>query len=524
MRMMPSRYAQPKPLQVKRQVANVKHISAPLKGLSLTSKIGQGDPLTATVLDNFVIEENAIRCRAGTQLTHAFANHPIETLLPYYGAPNKLAAATNGEVRLFDGTLVKAGFTGNDWSWTSFSNLSSIDYTVAVNGINGVWSWDGGSVVGTSMVKEVVTAPATDPWVVPDQFNIVLAHMNRLWFADKSNLAVYYLPIQQKSGAVAILPLNAYFRRGGTIAAMYTWTLDSGVNSNDQLVIFSTNGECVIYTGVDPATDFSIAGIFRFDAPMSKQSVANYGGELYVLISTGVVPMSTLMRAESETLGVSDQSVFSNFFAASQRHSDNPGWGLIVNPSSGRLIANIPQGGVNKYSQMVRFMPSAIWSSWSALPSRCWGWVNDRLYFGSDDGKVYEINPSFLNDNGQPIKIDVQMAWTNFGTPASKQFKMVLPYIQSDGTPHPYVDLKVDYDTSAPTNQPDVTEALDGSFWDVADWDTATWAGAVRVQSNWSGVAAIGRVGAPRLTALVLNAEFVLTGWDVLYESGSVFG
>jgi hypothetical protein len=511
-----------KPAQVKRQVANLKHISAPLKGLSLSSKLIQGDPLTAIVLDNFVIEENQIRCRAGTVLRHAdLAAKPIETMVPYYGFPSKMAAATNGTLILLDGTLVHSGFTANDWSWTSFSNLSSIDYTVMVNGHDGVWSWD-----GTTMVKETVTAPATETWITPDQFNIVMAYQNRLWFADTSNLAVYYLPIQTKAGAVALLPLNAVFKRGGTIRAMYTWTTEGGENLNDQLAIFSSNGELALYGGVDPTNpaDFGLQGVFRFDAPMSKHSVVNYGGELYVLISTGLVPMSTLMRAESEQLGQADRNVYSDFYGTALRHRDSPGWQVIHNPSSGRLICNTPQGGINTYRQEVRFMPSAIWATWSALPSRCWGWMDARMFFGSDDGKIYEIHPSFLNDDGQPIKVDVMMTWSNYGTPASKHFKMVLPYTQSDGTPQPFVDLKVDYDMTEPSNQPDVTLSSEGAPWVTSSWDTADWAGALVSHNNWTGVGVLGRVGAPRFTARVLNCQLALTGFDVLYESGSIFG
>lgn len=611
MRMLPSRYMQPRPAKVKRQAASVRHISAPLKGLSLSSKLVPGDPLTATVLDNWVIEENQVKARPGTLLRLTHGTAPMETLVPFYGAPSKMSAATAGEIVLLDGTVVHSGFAGNDWSWTAFSNLSATDYTVMVNGLDGVWSWDGGAVappfpvavvslsntnpatvqvapadignfangmvvmiagavgagmtvanglhyitsvgvpantftlvgvdtsggaapqtVGVtasppgSMQKEIVTAPPTDPWVVPDQFNIVLAHMNRLWFADSSNLAVYYLDIQQKSGVVKVLPLNALFKRGGNIRAMYTWTTEGAVNLNDQLCIFSSNGELVIYSGVDPGPsgDFELSGIFRFDTPMSKHSVVNYGGELYVLISTGLVPLSTLMRAEAEQLGQSDRNVFSKFFNASLNNRDRPGWQAILNPSSGRLIANMPQGGTNNYSQMVRFMPNPIWASWSALSSRCWGWVDNRLYFGSDNGRVYEMHPNFLNDNGQPIKVDVQAAWSNYGTPAAKHFKMILPYLQSDGTPRPFVDIKVDYDMSAPSNQPDVTFADTGATWDLATWDVDFWAGAVGSKNNWSGVGDIGRVGAPRLTALILDCQFSLTGWDVLFEGGSVFG
>lgn len=611
MRMLPSRLAQPQPAQIKRQAAKVRHISAPLKGLSLSSKLVTGDPLTATVLDNWVVEENQIKARPGTLLRLVHGTAPMETLVPFYGSPGKLAAATAGELVTLDGTLVHGGFTGNDWSWTAFANLSATDYTVMVNGKDGVWSWDGGTapdpaavavtslsntnparctvapadiakfasgqtviiagaagtgmtvangahVIGSvgvpantftligvdtstgaapqttgvtadppgSMAKEVLIAPVGETWVVPDQFNVVLAHMNRLWFADSTNLAVYYLPIQQKSGQLAVLPLNAVFKRGGHIVAMYTWTTEGGINVNDQLVVFSSNGEAVVYGGIDPgpAGDFTMAGIFRFDSPMSKHSVVNYGGDLYVLISTGMVPFSTLMRAETEQLGQSDRNVFSNFYKASLNNRQRPGWQAIVNPSSGRLICNMPQGGTNNYSQMVRFMPNPIWASWSALPARCWGWVDNRLFFGSDDGRVYEMHPNFLNDNGNPIKVDVQAAWSNFGTPAAKHFKMILPYLQTDGTPQPFVDIKVDYDMSLPSNQPDVTFADPGATWDIATWDVDFWASAVMSHNNWSGVGDLGRVGAPRLTALVRDCQFALTGWDVLYEAGSVFG
>jgi hypothetical protein len=521
-RMLPARYiGATKPLMIKRTVSSLRHISAPLKGLSLSSKLTTGDPLTATVLDNWVIEENQIRARAGTRLTYTYSDlsKPVEAMVPYYGEPNKLAAAIDGKLILLDGTLIEDGFASNDWSWTSFSNLSDTDYTVMVNGVDGVWSWD-----GLAMVKETVTAPTTDPWVVPEQFDIVVSHMNRLWFADKTNLSVYYLPLQQKSGAVKVLPLNAVFRRGGSIRAMYTWTTgDGGVNLDDRLVIFSTNGEAVIYGGTDPDSDFELTGIFRFDAPLSKRSVVNYGGELYVLISTGFVPMSTLMRAESEQLGKVDRNVYSLFFQCTLQHRNRPGYEAFLNPSSGRIICNMPQGG-GVYKQLVRFMPNPIWATWSSLGSRCWGWVDNRLFFGTDNGRIFELHPRFLNDNGKPIRVDVQAAWANFGTPAAKHFKMVLPYLQTDGTPRPFVDVKVDYDMTEPTNQPDITYSAQGADWDLADWDTSDWAGSLRSRNNWTGVGEIGRVGAPRLTALISNCEFTLTGWDVLFESGSIFG
>jgi hypothetical protein len=204
----------------------------------------------------------------------------------------------------------------------------------------------------------------------------------------------------------------------------------------------------------------------------------------------------------------------------------------MLNHSSGRMICNMPQGATNRYRQMVRFMPNPVWASWSGMPSRCWGWISNRVYFGSDDGKVYEIHPNYLNDDGQPIKADVQMAWSSYNTPALKHFKMVLPFIVTDGSPKPYIDIKVDYDTSPPENQPEASFGVEGARWDVALWpeDPAAgekdsyWATVDRTRTNYSGVGRLGHVGAIRLTASLLDCSFTVTGFDVIYETGSVFG
>jgi hypothetical protein len=615
MRLMPSRYIRQDPVLVKKKRADVKHLVAPIKGLSLSSKQVQGDPLTATILDNWVIEEGQVKTRAGTGIiwTYSDTSKPVWHLIPFYGTPNKYCIAIDGKLIMTDNFVLRSGFPYKDWHWTAFTNLSATDYTVMVNGSDGVWSWEGNyttapvvvtsltntnparcvvaaadigkftngmtvriagatgigmsnangvktiSLVGTpannftlnatdcsagaapqtvgvtadppgGLVKENVTAPPASTWVNPNHFAIVLSHMNRLWFADESNQSVFYLPIQTKSGEVKELPLQSLFKRGGHIRAMGTWTRDGGGGMDDCLVIFSTNGEAVVYSGTDPNTAgaWELVGIFRFDAPMSKHAVANYGGDLFCLISTGLVPMSTLIQSETEQLGQSDRNIFSIFFNTTFSYRDRPGWRVTHNPSSGRMICNLPFGAPNKYRQAVRFMPNPIWATWSSLPSRCWMWLENRMYFGSDDGKVYEISPLFLNDTDstgkpKPIRVDLQMSWHNYNSAGIKHFKMVLPYITSNGNPAPFVDMKVNYSMTLPRNQPDQTTTLaPGASWNTATWNVDSWAGGLNLYSNWQGVAAMGRVGAPRLMADILNCSFAVSGFDVIYD-GSVF-
>lgn len=527
MRMMPSKYvSRAQPVKIKANSSSVGHVTAPLKGLSLSAALSQNsDPLKATILDNWLIDEDKIRCRHGRRkiFTHPAAA-PLESIIPYYGFPTQnMALGTAAKLTTYSGVDIGTGYSGNDWYWTSFANLGEQTYTVMVNGFDGVLSWDG-SNDAAGVVKEAVTAPTSASWIDPDRFAIVLAHQNHLWFSDENNLAVYYLPLQQKSGELKYLPLNALFKRGGTVRALYSWTVDGGDGMDDKLVIFSSNGECAIYTGTDPDSDYSLQGVFRFDSPMSKHSVVQYGGELYVLISTGLVPMSTLMRAQVEQLGQTDKSVYSAFMDYSRRFRNQPGWQAFIDPSSSRIICNMPAGGVNHYVQMVRFMPTSFWTTWSAIPARSWGWLNNVLYIGDDKGNLYASGRSYLDDDGDAIKVDVQLAWSNFKTPGIKHFKMVKPYIITDGTPKPIIDVQVDYETNPPINQPDLTFSQVGADWDGSPWDESDWAPPSVMVAKWSGVGRLGTVGAYRMQAMIKGCEFSFAGADILYETGSVLG
>jgi hypothetical protein len=374
-----------------RPAAQVAHFTAPLKGLSYATDLETADPMLASILTNWVTEDDRITVRPGyIKMGQIAGNPPISTLIPYYGNPQTLAAAAGGSIYNLSGTLLHGGYSSDTWSWTSFSNLSSVNFTVMCNGTNGVWSWDGATIV-----NEAVTAPAAETWINPLKFDKVLSHMNRLWFADSVNLAVYYLPIQQKAGAVELLPLNVMFKRGGHIVSLATWSIDGGAGLDDALVIFSSNGECVIYKGVDPGSDFALVGIFRFDAPMSKDSIINFGGDLYIMISSGLVPMT-------EQLGKADLSVMKEFAAISQSHRDDYGWQVMLSHRTNHAICNMPLPN-GKFQQMVRRMPGQIWSKWSDIPARCWGWLDNHVYFGSIDGGIYRGGTEYHRRPAAPV-------------------------------------------------------------------------------------------------------------------------
>jgi hypothetical protein len=503
-----------------RPAARVAHLSAPLKGLSRFAELSAGDPMLASILTNWIVLDDRISVRPSYfKVGQIAANTAISTMIPYYsGNVDKLAAASGGKIYDLSGVQISAGpYGGDNWAWVSYSNLSTTDYTVMVNGHDGVISWD-----GTTFAAEVITVPAAETWINPLRFDKVISHMNRLWFADSDSLAVYYLPIGQKAGAVELFPLDVLFTRGGRIAALHTWSIDGGKGLDDALAVFTDHGECAIYSGVDPESDFKLVGVFRFDAPMSHNSIINFGGDLFVLVSTGLVPMTTLMRAETENLGRSDLNVTEEFETISKNNRDTYGWQVLLNSHTGHAICNMPLNN-GKYQQMVRKMSGQIWSKWEEVPSRCWGWLDNHTYFGTDTGGIYRGGTEYLSDDGLAINADVRFAWSGYKSVAKKNFKLLRLYTLTDGIPRPFMDLEVDYDNTLPTNQPEVsTGPSGGADWNVATWDVDYWALSTTPRQNWQGITGLGRVGAPRIRISVSGCTYSLSGVDVLYELGGL--
>jgi hypothetical protein len=232
--------------------------------------------------------------------------------------------------------------------------------------------------------------------------------------------------------------------------------------------------------------------------------------------------MTTLIRAETENLGKSDQNVMVDFETAARAHRDDYGWQVILNSHTGHAICNMPIGA-GKYQQMVRKMPGQVWMKWADIPSRCWGWLDNHTYFGGDTGGIYRGGAEYLNDNGAAINADVRFAWSSYQSVTKKNFKMMRLYSITDGRPRPYMDLEVDYNNVPPTNQPEVTSGPSGGAdWNTAAWDTSDWALTSVPKQNWQGVTGLGRVGAARVRVSVSGATLSLTGVDVLYELGAL--
>ena len=169
MRSAATKYAtKAEPAIAKKVRSKVSHIGPPAKGMSFLSRTGETDAQFAGVLTNFYVDDDRISCRAGhKKVATCPGAQPVEHLIPYYGEPERLVAATN--LTLCDaetGAVLRSGFTSNNWHWTSFSNLGDTEYTVMCNGADGVYAWDGNTVAANPTpvaITKIAGGPAVGP-------------------------------------------------------------------------------------------------------------------------------------------------------------------------------------------------------------------------------------------------------------------------------------------------------------------------------------------------------------------------
>jgi hypothetical protein len=145
----------------------------------------------------------------------------------------------------------------------------------------------------------------------------------------------WFLDVDAIAGPVEQFPVGQLFKFGGFLMAIYTWAVDSGDGMNDKLVLISSKGEVAIYSGLDPtdATQWSLEGVYRLGAPVGRRCGASYGGDLLLLTTDGVVPLSkSLQSTQVNTRDNLTDKVQQTISVLVSQYKDVVGWQMILFP------------------------------------------------------------------------------------------------------------------------------------------------------------------------------------------------
>lgn len=112
---------------------------------------------------------------------------------------------------------------------------------------------------------------------------------------------------------------------------------------------------------------------------------------------------------------------------------------------------------------------------------------HEVLFFGSDDGYVYQMERGFSFD-GNPISYVLRPAFAHFGAPETKKrWRKVVVEAETTGSATVTCIPDFDYsDPELPYHRPKDIEMLGGGgYWDEATWDESRWSAASVFTSDY---------------------------------------
>lgn len=498
-------------------------IPAPVGGWNARDSIADMDPRDALVMDNWFPSTGSVRIRKGYGQHVTGISGQVESLMPY-NAPdgtNTLFAAAN--TAFYDvtsagavGASVVSGLTNNRWQHVNFTNTSGISYLCCFNGLDKPWYYNGSSWIeidsGSSPgITGVTSSDLDNPWI----------HKRRLWVVEANTLSAWYLPVDAVGGAATEFSLLGLFNRGGYLVAGGTWTIDGGSGLDDYCVFVTSEGEVAVYQGTNPASDFTIRGVWSIGEPIGKRCLLKYSGDLLIICKDGVYPLSGALQSSGTNPKASiTDKIDGAMSTAAELYSSNFGWELSHFPGANMLMLNVPTTEGDNQEQYAMNTITGSWGRFTGIEANCWAIFNEKPYFGSN-AFVGEFWSGF-DDNDNNIDADVQQAFSYFGDRGSlKRWSMVRPIISTDGTPSILATLNVDYSDDKATASLSFTPSTYG-LWDTALWDSGIWGAGLVELKSWQTVNAIGTAAALRLSSASKSIDVRFQACDYVYEAGGV--
>lgn len=515
-----------RPNRSRQAVSRIHNIPASVGGLNARDALDDMDPQDALIMDNFFPEANYTALRRG------FASHAtgagsgvVQTLMTYHaldGDEELFAAANNQIYDATDAGSVPSSYstsiTSNKWQWTNFSNTAGL-FLLAVNGADTPLKYDGSTWATNSLTGSISSSA-----------NIInlFSFKERLFFIEKSSLNLWYLASQAISGTLAKLPLGGVFEKGGQIVAGGSFSFDAGVSVDNYLVVVTDNGEAAVYSGITPASDFALKGVYNVGVPVGPRCLVKVGGDIIIITTQGAVPLSQMIvndRAKADQVAITAK-IQELFNAATQNYISNFGWQAIVYPKSRWAVFNVPEIEGVRQKQYVQNVITGAWCRFTNMNANCWGLKNDELFFGGNDGTVYKADSGRQDDGGE-IQWDLKTAFNGCGSRGqNKFFKALRPLLLTSGTSSFLAGVNVDFDNTPPTGSISAT-AGDVGLWGspTSLWGTAKWGGIGLLVRKWLTVGRIGTMVAARFKGAADNVSVQCNGFDVLYEraKGTVF-
>jgi hypothetical protein len=487
----------------------------------LSSSLGH-----ALILENFVPTRNSVKLRNGCALAAQLPSS-VKSLMEYSsGATEKLVGSTadtlyevfpdlsipakqykNTPLALTPPAVLATGFDNGDWSHVTFTNAADEVRLIMVNGADGIQTYDGTAVTVTTPTPDIKT------------LTTVTSFKGRLWFTDKGSSVLHYGDVLSNQPATLTpFPVGPFLKKGGELVAVATWSRDGGSGPDDLLIAVSSNGEIVVFSGIDPADDFALVGVFQGNRPVSKYCFKNIGTDLILYSEYGPQVLTDIFT-DSVNVNPMFSNVRESFIKNAITNVGSEGWRFMSMVSDSWTIFNVPVLPPTEMHQYVMNADTGAWfkiKGWNAL---CFASFQNFDVFGDNAGNIMIMNYG-QSDNGNQIAADFMSTWTDLGKSENKKYNMVQATLKSDVVPDIAVDIMTDYRVVEPQTSPGFSDGAVVSPWNTSPWNVSPWSGAIVYYTEWFGLSGIGSVGALRYRLLAKNVYHEFISYRLAAEVG----
>lgn len=443
-------------------------VPAPTAGWDAQSPLSQMRPDAAIELVNLIPRARDVASRKG------YASHTDDAfttngkLVAYNASTSALLACADGNIYNVT-TDTETDLTG---AITDFSNDQFIvnaykNLLIFCNGEDTPVVFNGSTVAAIS---------ASGPTMTEVRGGVTYRGRVYYWEepAGSNPQSFWYAAAGAYQGTLTEFELTE-FTKGGYVVQMANWTFDGGAGQDDNLVIFMSTGEVLVYQGGDPgdATDWSLIGMFQIGEPVGVEPATQVGGDLIVLTKDGYLTLSAAIREGR----YSENSAFSfqiNPAAqdATESYGDNYGWHSVLHSGDGLFIVNVPISA-NESVQHVRNTATGAWCKWTGINAVSFAVLDGLLYFLATDGIVYVYGGT--SDNGGFIPMRATQAYNYYGAPSQKK-QVTTVEVQANYAFPKYIKSSfwADYNEENVGSIPDPPEPAPAD-WNVGEWNDAEW-------------------------------------------------
>jgi len=446
-----------------------------LRGSELYATLGQGDQ-SVTAMFSYVAGSDE-KMFAATET----AIYDITTILnpanDRLGTENEDVIGTEDDDEIgwlsTEGLDLVADQTGGNWISAQFATAGGV-FLRLVNGMDTPLVYDGTDFD----VIPALTFATPDEDLDPSILSYVWAYQQRLFFIQKDSLDAWYLPVDQIGGELKKIPLGGVFERGGSLLFGGVWSNDSGNQGglSEQCIFVTTKGEVAVFQGLNPsdANAWSKVGVYRIGIPRGNKAWVRDGGDLIFATSIGYVRLSEAVRREVAALGPVAVSypIETAWNEAVERRSDP--WHCEIWANKQMAVVALPTQGEEAPAMFLANVRTGAWCrrlNWSAT---CVLVFKERLFYGSQDGKVVEANVTGL-DQGLPYTGVCVPLFDSLGAPASlKISEMIMAFGMSPTPVTVQTSMQIDFVVDLPP-APDALPVPIGNEWGNAIWGQSVW-------------------------------------------------